>query len=79
MSIKWQRIVEGECEALSEIPEDAFPVEIDGEEVIGFCEKCGMPLTENDDYYMNSDNELICGNCDPSIYDGLDESDELDE
>lgn len=61
--VKWQKIVEGQCEKLSEVPEDAYPIEIEGLEVQGFCASCGIPLLENDRYQVALDGDLICADC----------------
>lgn len=61
--IKWQKIVEGQCEKLSDVPEDAYPVEIEGLEVQGFCVACGIPLLETDAYTTDEEGELICDDC----------------
>lgn len=61
--IKWQKVVEGQCDKLSEVPEDAYPIEIEGLEVQGFCINCGIPLLESDKYTADEEGELICADC----------------
>ena len=60
--VKWQKVVEGECEKLSQVPEGAYPTEIEGLVVEGFCEGCGIPFVEGDKYY-EEEGGYFCADC----------------
>lgn len=77
--IKWQKIVEGQCERLSEVPEDAYPIEIEGLEVQGFCASCGIPLLENDRYQVDLNGDLICADCLSEVESAVEDDEEPGE
>lgn len=63
MAIKYS-IQEAMAATLSEVPEGAEILEIDGAFVVGRCSNCGTYIIDDDPYFLSEDEKgIICMSC----------------
>lgn len=66
MKIEWQEHEEGDYLNVMSF-RDIFPnrriIAIDDKVVYGFCESCGNPIFEGEEYGADDDGVAVCQNC----------------
>lgn len=55
MKIEWRQVVVGSCDRYAYVPAGAVIEAVDGREVDGICEVCGMPVFDDEDYIQDSE------------------------
>jgi len=63
MTIEWTKTTTGECKEFEDIPEGATVDAIDGREVAGQCEGCGVYLFADEPYESDGEGVRLCPAC----------------
>jgi hypothetical protein len=59
--IRWK--IEGKCSSYAHVPRSAKITEVNGREVMGFCECCEKILLDGAKYHTWEDGVLMCPKC----------------